>query len=95
MKVRWTAAARHDRSDIVDYIAVDNPAAALRMEHLFSEAAAKLGEFPMIGHTGEVAGTRELIPHTSYRMVYEVDDASGTVWIMAVVHTARAWPLSR
>jgi plasmid stabilization system protein ParE len=35
-------------------------------------------------------GTRELIPHESYRLVYEVE--GDTVWILALVHTARMWP---
>ncbi len=49
MKVRWMAAARQDRADIIDYIAVENPRAALKMDDLFSEAAKRLGEFPKLG----------------------------------------------
>ena len=92
MKVRWMAVARQDRIDIVDYIAVENPRAALKMDALFSEAATKLGDFPMLGRAGKITGTRELIPHESYRLVYEVDDEAATVWVMALVHTARQWP---
>ncbi|CEE27843.1 hypothetical protein XACJK48_9360007 [Xanthomonas citri pv. citri] len=43
MKVRWIAAARQDRADIIDYIAVENPRAALKIDDLFSEAAKRLG----------------------------------------------------
>ena len=73
-----------------DYIAGDNPLAAVRMDELFSDAAAKLADFPHIGRTGKIPGTRELIPHESYRLVYEVEGE--TLWILAVVHTARQWP---
>jgi hypothetical protein len=31
-----------------------------------------------------------LIPHESHRMVYEIRD--DTVWILALIHTARLWP---
>lgn len=92
MKVRWMAAAKQDRADIVDYIAVESPRAAIKMEQLFSETAAKLGNFPMLGRIGKIPGTRELIPHESYRLVYEVDEATETVWVLALVHTARQWP---
>ena len=92
MKIRWIAAARQDRADIVDYIAAENPRAALKMDELFSEAAAKLGDFPMLGRIGKIPGTREFIPHESYRLVYEVDETVNTVWVMALVHTARQWP---
>ncbi|MDR2212446.1 MAG: type II toxin-antitoxin system RelE/ParE family toxin [Pseudomonadales bacterium] len=92
MKVRWTAAAKQDRADIAGYIAIDNPWAALKMDEIFSEAAAKLEDFPKLGRIGKVPGTRELFPHPSYRLVYEVDEAMDTVWVMALVHTARQWP---
>jgi hypothetical protein len=36
-------------------------------------------------------GTRELVPHESYLLVYEVV-IQETVWILALVHTARQWP---
>lgn len=90
MKVRWTPEAEQDRSDVWDCIAGDNPLAAVRMDELFSDAAAKLADFPHIGRTGKIPGTRELIPHESYRLVYEVEGE--TLWILAVVHTARQWP---
>jgi len=32
----------------------------------------------------------ELIPHESYRLVYEID--GDVVWILTLVHTARRWP---
>jgi toxin ParE1/3/4 len=90
VNVRWIAAANQDRADIIDYIAIENPRAALKMDQLFSEAAAKLAKFPMIGRIGKVPGTRELIPHDSYRLIYEIDDE--TIWVLALVHTARLWP---
>jgi addiction module RelE/StbE family toxin len=92
VNVRWSESAAKDRADIVDYIAIDNPRAALKMDELFREAAVNLGHFPALGHTGKIPGTRELLPHESYRLVYEVSDATDTVRILALVHTARQWP---
>ena len=82
--------AQQDRADIWDYIAADNPRAALRMDLLFSDAAARLAAYPKMAKAGRIAGTRELIPHESYRLVYEIDGT--TVWVLALVHTARQWP---
>lgn len=90
MKVRWTADAKQDRADIVDYIAIENPRAALKMDELFGEAADTLSEFPKLGRMGKIPGTRELIPHESYRLVYEID--GGKVWVLALMHTAKLWP---
>jgi plasmid stabilization system protein ParE len=44
----------------------------------------------MLGRQGKIPGTRELIPHESYRLVYEI--AGESVWVLALVHTARQWP---
>lgn len=90
MNVRWTASARLDRLDIMDYIAAQNPQAASRMDQLFSGAASSLADFATRGRPGLVAGTRELFPHESYRLVYEV--AGDTVWILALLHASRQWP---
>jgi toxin ParE1/3/4 len=93
MQVIWTPEALQDRTDIWEYIATDNPYAASSVDQLFSDAAARLADHPMMGKSGTIPGTRELIPHESYRLVYEIDD--DIVWILAVVHTARQWPLAR
>ena len=90
MKVIWTPEAEQDRIDVWEYIAADNPHAAAKMDELFSAAAARLGKHPKLGRAGKIRGTRELIAHESYRLVYEIDDK--TIWILALVHTARLWP---
>ena len=60
------------------------------MDELFGEAASRLSRFPYMGRPGELVGTRELIPHPSYRLVYEVREE--TVYILYLVHTSRQWP---
>lgn len=54
MKVLWTPEAERDRLAIWDYLEARDPGAALRMDHLFSDAAAGLVDFPMLGHEGVV-----------------------------------------
>lgn len=93
MKVVWTLEAEQDRLDIWNYITSENPAAAIRLDTLFSEAAGQLSTHPRMGKAGEVPGTRELIPHESYRLVYEI--VSDTVWVLTLIHTARLWPPTR
>jgi addiction module RelE/StbE family toxin len=90
LKVFWTEEAEQDRDDIWNYVADNNPAAAVRIDELFAQAAAFLADFPHGGPPGQVVGTRELIPHESYRLVYEIVDQ--TIWILTIVHTARRWP---
>lgn len=95
MIVKWTTAAELDRVDVMDHIAEDSVRAALAMDELFGAAAARLADFPMLGKPGLVAGTRELIAHENYRLVYEIDQADKTVWILTLIHTSRRWPPMR
>jgi addiction module RelE/StbE family toxin len=63
------------------------------MDELFADSVAMLADFPLMGRVGIIPGTRELILHESYRVVYEVEEE--VVWIMALVHAARLWPAVR
>ncbi|MEY4022394.1 MAG: hypothetical protein RI960_1406 [Pseudomonadota bacterium] len=90
MRVFWTAEAIQDRLDIWDYIAQDNQVAASKMDDLFSTAATWLSDYSKLGKLGKIQGTRELIPHENYRLVYEINNE--TVWILALIHTSRQWP---
>ena len=90
MKVKWTPEALQDRIDIWDYIAAENPSAAARIDELFGVAAASLAEHPELGKPGQVSGTRELIPHENYRLVYEINQ--DVVWLLVLVHVSRQWP---
>lgn len=90
MIVRWAPQALADRQAVWEYIAEDNPAAAVRMDEAFGDAASRLAEYPDLGKPGVVPGTRELFPVDRYRLVYEIKDTE--VWILALVHTARLWP---
>lgn len=93
VKVVWTPDAEQDRIDVWDCVAADNPHEAARMDELFSNAAARLANFPKPGRPGKIAGTRELIPHESDRPVYEI--AEETTGVLALISTSRPWPLVR
>ena len=85
MKVIWTPEAEQDRDDIWLHVAADNLRAAARLDELFSDAAARLADHPKLGRLGKIPGTREMIPHENYRLVYEIDRE--TVWV--AVHRER------
>ncbi|WP_455284814.1 type II toxin-antitoxin system RelE/ParE family toxin [Cupriavidus necator] len=90
MRVVWTALARHDRTVIFDYIAQDDIEAAERLDERFAQAAERLCAFPVRAMAGSIDGTRELVVHKHYRLIYEIE--GNTVLILALVHTSRFWP---
>lgn len=88
MRLVFTEPAASDLDDIIGYIALDNPAAAERVYRAIVTAAERLQDFPKIGHTGRLPGTRELpVVSLPYIIVYEI--GGGTVTILAVFHGAR------
>ncbi len=88
MKLLIAGPASRDLENIIDYIALDNPAAAGEVYRSIVSSARRLTEFPYMGRAGRLAGTRELsISRLSYLVVYEISEDAIT--ILAVFHTAR------
>lgn len=93
MKLVWTRPAREDRQAIREYIAADNPSAALDLDELLSEKAARLVDHPGLGRPGRVQGTRELVAHKNYILIYDL--AGDLVRVLRLLHAARQWPPAR
>ena len=91
MKLFWTPEAIDDRRSIYDYIEADNPRAALALDELLSEKANRLIDHPGLGRIGRVAGTRELVAHQNYILIYDTI-ADDQVRLLRVLHAARQWP---
>ncbi len=91
MRVRWLRTALANLNAEAEYIARDNPAAALRVVTAITTAVGQLAHHPALGRAGRVPGTRELIvADTPYIIPYRVH--SGAVEILRVFHGARRWP---
>ncbi|MDP3339827.1 type II toxin-antitoxin system RelE/ParE family toxin [Frigidibacter sp.] len=88
--LHWTAAAVADLLAIVDYIADDNPDAALALTEDIERKVALLPEHPKRCRAGRVAGTRELVVRPNYIVVYAETPAAVTV--LRVLHAAQMWP---
>lgn len=67
MIVFWAPEAEQDRADIMDYIAADNPSAAIHMDQLFGEAASWLTDHPLMGKPG--VGPRSYRPTLDLALV--------------------------
>ncbi|WP_091143370.1 type II toxin-antitoxin system RelE/ParE family toxin [Novosphingobium sp. CF614] len=90
MKLFWTVEARQDRRDAREHIANENPVAALALDEMFTRKARNLLSHPALGRPGRMAGTRELIVHRNYLLVYDVSEQA--VRILRVLHARRRWP---
>jgi addiction module RelE/StbE family toxin len=91
VKVVWTPAAVRDVEAISEFIAQDNPVAAMLILHRIRERARALADNPLVGRSGRVRGTRELVVSgTSYIIVYRIQEER--VDLLKVLHGAQRWP---
>jgi toxin ParE1/3/4 len=89
MRLVRSGAYRADLENIVDYLAKENPTAALAIWDEIESQVERLREYPKFGRPGRMKGTRELVvTRTPYVVVYTVQD---TVELARVLHGAREW----
>lgn len=86
----WKPAAIADRKGITAYIAQDNPRAAIEMGDALIAQAAQLDLRSKLGRIGRVQGTRELVVHPNYILIYRI--AGKAVEVLRVKHAAQKWP---
>lgn len=93
MRVFWRPLAEADRDGILDHIAEDHPLAAIELGDAIDRRVAALPRHPKLYRVGRVKGTRELVVHPHYVLVYRI--ARGEIEILRVLHSARQWPPRR
>ena len=93
MKITWRPMAEADRENIFDYIAQDNPLAALALDEEFSVKTATASHNPKLYKPGRVRGTREIVVRPNYIMVYRIEDEGNTLVVLRVLHASQQWPL--
>lgn len=90
LDVEWRQAARDDLRSIFDYIAEDNPTAALALLEEIETKVGRLPERPKAYRPGRVAGTREMVVRPNYVVVYT--EETEVLVILRVLHAAQMWP---
>jgi len=91
VKIIWTRLALEDINYAYEYIAANNPDAALDTIERIENAINRLLQYPEIGRLGQVMGTRELVvTGTPFIVPYRV--RGDRLEILAVIHGARRWP---
>lgn len=86
----WRPKAIEDLKNITTYIAQNSPRAAIETGDLLMETAAQLDQHTELGRIGRVAGTRELVAHPNYILIYRI--VGGVVEVLRVKHAAQKWP---
>lgn len=91
MFISWSTQARAERRAAIDYIAQDDPFAALNQLSEIEQQAELLVTQPEMGRVGRVKGTRELvISRTPFIAVYRIKGER--IEILRFLHGAQKWP---
>jgi toxin ParE1/3/4 len=90
VKLVWSRPASDDRRQIREYIARDNPRAAIALDELISQKTRRLVDHPALGRPGRINGARELVVHRNYVLIYDVEGV--TIRALRVLHAAQRWP---
>ena len=90
MELRWTRKALENLNQIAAYIAQDNPVRASSFIGEIKDKTSLLLTFPALGRPGRVPGTRELVVHPNYIVVYQV--GIDTIDILRILHSRQQYP---
>jgi toxin ParE1/3/4 len=91
MILSWGTVAINERYDQLDYIAMDDPLAAISQDLEIEQQTNLLASQPEMGRIGRSKGTRELvISRTPFIAVYRIK--GNRVEILRFLHGAQAWP---
>ena len=91
LKIEWPPLASANRFEQLDYIAQDNPLAAIDQDERIEHQIDMLLQHPQMGRPGRKKGTRELvISRTPFIVVYRAKGAR--IEIIRLLHGAQQWP---
>ena len=91
MILRWVPIAIIERYDQLDYIALDDPLAAISQDEEIEQQTNLLTTQPKMGRIGRTKGTRELvISRTPFIAVYRIEGER--IEILRFLHGAQKWP---
>ncbi len=91
MQIRWLRKALRSLEQAHDFLARENPEAAIQLVLKIRVATEKLANFPTMGRPGRVEGTKELVILGSpYLVIYRVKGQR--VEILRVLHGSRKYP---
>ena len=91
MSIRWLPQAQSNRLEQLEFIARDNPLAAINQDEEIERQINMLLAHPQMGRPGRVTGTRELvISSTPFVVIYRLQGQS--IDVLRLLHSAQQWP---
>lgn len=89
MRVEWRPEARAELRAILNYIVEHNVAAASLLNEAIEAATTALPQHPYLYRLGRVSGTRKIVVHPNYLVIYRITD---WIEILTVLHARQEYP---
>ncbi|KPY57583.1 hypothetical protein ALQ08_200255 [Pseudomonas syringae pv. delphinii] len=90
MQIIWRQRARMSLAKIIRYISNEDPQAAQAILERLQSAILPVADHPYLYRPGRVPGTRELVAHPNYVLVYRV--AIERIEVVNVIHARQEYP---
>ncbi|PVZ81188.1 type II toxin-antitoxin system mRNA interferase toxin, RelE/StbE family [Serratia sp. S1B] len=88
--VKWKESALYDLAELIDYIEQYNPVASDKLHRQIVHVTENLPQHPYLYRPGRVPGTREIVVHPNYLVIYHIDELQ--IEILRVLHARQEYP---
>lgn len=90
LSIEWAPDALDELEEIIAYVAAESRSAAENLRHRIEASVLPAADHPYMFRSGRVEGTREIVAHPNYIVVYRV--LEDRIRVIAVVHARRRYP---
>lgn len=86
----WSENALDQLEELTTYIAQFNEPAAFAMRQRIEQSVLPACTYPEMFRAGRISGTREVVAHPNYIVVYTIRDR--TIFVLSVLHARQQYP---
>ncbi len=90
LSLRWEADALLQYELLIQFVRDRNERAAESLASRIDDGVERVCLFPDSGRPGRVDGTRELIVHPNYVVIYQV--TAGAIEVIRILHARQRYP---
>lgn len=90
LTIDWSHSALADLDEIARFIGQHDKGAALTLQQRIEQSVLPAAEYPLIFRAGRVPGTREIVAHPNYIVVYR--PLPNRIRVVAVLHSKQQYP---
>jgi toxin ParE1/3/4 len=90
LQIRWRGSARRKLDAIFEFVSADSPVAARALRDRIQQAVIPASDHPEMFRPGRVPGTREIVAHPNYIVVYRI--MADHIEVVSVIHSRQEYP---